>query len=121
MTNRIERCCLCDEPTGRAGKYDDSIFIDLPNCTLGPLCETCMHGLEDWCADNTGSAAELAAMTERAEKAERERDRVLARMVDTMSRMIASRHIDGYQVYTEVAEDYRKDAEAELGKEPKDA
>lgn len=39
-----ELCEFCDEPTGRAGIHDDSIFIEV-NGTLqiGPLCESC-HG-----------------------------------------------------------------------------
>lgn len=39
-----ELCFLCDEPTGRAGRADDSIFCELCNdCCLvhGPFCEDC--------------------------------------------------------------------------------
>ncbi len=32
-----ERCCECDENTGRAGRADDSLYID----DTGPYCEEC--------------------------------------------------------------------------------
>ena len=32
----IEHCMLCDEPTGKAGKHDDSFYVE-----VGPLCEAC--------------------------------------------------------------------------------
>ena len=38
----IERCCICDEPTEKAGANDDSIYID----TFGPLCEGCYDTLK---------------------------------------------------------------------------
>ena len=40
----IERCIECDEPTGRAGRSEDSLFCD--TCDAGPFCETCheVHG-----------------------------------------------------------------------------
>lgn len=53
----VEHCCLCSEPTGRAGRADDSIFVELlvdwpsenPNSyavtpagsKIGPLCNKC--------------------------------------------------------------------------------
>lgn len=37
----IEHCCECDEPTGRAGPADDSIYT--PD-GYGPLCEACYSG-----------------------------------------------------------------------------
>lgn len=37
-TIREERCWDCDDPTGRAGRCDDSIYCD---CGLGPFCEEC--------------------------------------------------------------------------------
>ncbi len=43
---RLEMCCVCDEPTGRAGKGDDSIYC---NCGAGPFCLECYHG--HWCSD----------------------------------------------------------------------
>ena len=36
---RIERCCECDEPTGKAGRLDDSLYDD----GEGPFCEDCFH------------------------------------------------------------------------------
>lgn len=32
-----ERCVVCDEPTGRAGRDDDSLYCG--ECDLGPLCQ----------------------------------------------------------------------------------
>lgn len=43
----IERCCVCDGETGRAGQADDSIFLDLPDGEiLGPLCVSCCQNVE---------------------------------------------------------------------------
>jgi hypothetical protein len=36
----IEYCCICNEPTGRAGIAYGSIYCE---CELGPLCEDCWH------------------------------------------------------------------------------
>ena len=33
----LERCFICDEPTGKAGRFDDSLYCDL--CGEGPFCE----------------------------------------------------------------------------------
>ena len=33
----LERCFRCDEPTGRAGKGDDSMYLN----DEGPYCEEC--------------------------------------------------------------------------------
>ena len=42
MARSLEYCCICDSPTGRAGKDDDSIYIDCPDGSkIGPLCEDC--------------------------------------------------------------------------------
>ena len=38
----LEYCSKCGEPTGRAGRYEDSIYI----LETGPLCEKCEHVLE---------------------------------------------------------------------------
>ena len=44
MSDRIERCCVCDDATGRAGKGEDSIYFhDVDSEELGPLCERCSH------------------------------------------------------------------------------
>lgn len=37
MSKRLEHCSVCDEPTGRAGIADDSIYWE----GIGPLCEAC--------------------------------------------------------------------------------
>jgi hypothetical protein len=37
---RYEYCFLCGEPTGRAGKGDDSIYCVRGD---GPFCEECWH------------------------------------------------------------------------------
>jgi hypothetical protein len=36
----IERCFKCDEPTGRAGIGEDSLYDD---SGAGPFCEACWH------------------------------------------------------------------------------
>ena len=50
----LEMCCKCDEPTGRAGISDDSLYLDIGD---GPYCEECfeprppcfvVHSLDDW-------------------------------------------------------------------------
>lgn len=38
MSDRIERCTNCDEPTGRAGRADDSLYLDDDR---GPFCMEC--------------------------------------------------------------------------------
>ena len=38
-SKRIERCCECDEPTGKAGRLDDSLFDE----GEGPFCEDCFR------------------------------------------------------------------------------
>ena len=41
-TREAEKCCVCDEATRRAGRADDSIFVELPNgFNHGPLCASC--------------------------------------------------------------------------------
>lgn len=49
----LEYCIICDEPTGRAGKMDDSIYHTLKHPfynlktgdELGPVCEKCNEAL----------------------------------------------------------------------------
>ena len=38
---RIERCCDCDDPTGRAGRADDSLYVETEDDVIGPLCAEC--------------------------------------------------------------------------------
>ena len=37
----VEYCCACDEPTGRAGKGDDSLYCEV--CGRGPYCSECFE------------------------------------------------------------------------------
>jgi hypothetical protein len=37
----IELCCNCDDPTGKGGKADDSLYIG----AKGPLCQDCFDNL----------------------------------------------------------------------------
>ena len=37
-SDRVERCAVCDEPTGRAGLHEDSLYLE---DGYGPLCEAC--------------------------------------------------------------------------------
>jgi hypothetical protein len=39
--SELEYCCECDQPTGRAGRGEDSIYIAYPDKEVGPLCEEC--------------------------------------------------------------------------------
>lgn len=48
----IELCCECDQPTGRAGKHDDSIYIHYPDKEIGPLCEECWE--DHWICEECG-------------------------------------------------------------------
>lgn len=43
-TIAIEYCTTCGEPTGRAGRSEDSIYCD--HCDEGPFCVSCLdaHG-----------------------------------------------------------------------------
>lgn len=44
MTNQppIEYCVICDDPTGRAGRAEDSLYIQhADESETGPLCEGC--------------------------------------------------------------------------------
>ncbi len=51
--SRLELCFVCDEPTGRAGRYDDSLFFELKYSIfskpigdeIGPLCTDCLDAL----------------------------------------------------------------------------
>ena len=41
----VEICCECDEPTGRAGKDEDSFYSE--DTGNGPYCEQCFNELEE--------------------------------------------------------------------------
>ncbi len=36
-----EICCECEAETGRAGKLEDSLYIEMQKGDRGPLCESC--------------------------------------------------------------------------------
>jgi len=59
----IERCCACDDPTGKAGPGDDSLYTD---GGVGPFCDSCYTGAQ-W-AD-----AELSRLRSLAARAENEK------------------------------------------------
>jgi hypothetical protein len=43
----VEHCSHCDEPTGKAGRGDDSLYCTLPDgIERGPLCESCFEMFE---------------------------------------------------------------------------
>ena len=42
----LEYCCACDDPTGRAGQGEDSLYTDSGD--MGPYCEDCWEHLEFW-------------------------------------------------------------------------
>ena len=48
MLAEIERCCTCDEPTGRAGRMDDSLYCT--TCGKGPFCQSCFDIHAPLCA-----------------------------------------------------------------------
>ena len=35
----VELCCECGEPTGKAGRGEDSLYCEA--CEAGPYCEEC--------------------------------------------------------------------------------
>ena len=57
---RLERCCHCDEPTGRAGRGDDSLYDRLER---GPYCGDCWDTLFE------EAEAEIARLNSHAVKA----------------------------------------------------
>ncbi len=40
----LEYCCECEQPTGRAGEGEDSLYDDKGE---GPYCEGCLGNHED--------------------------------------------------------------------------
>lgn len=57
MSGKVERCCVCDGPTGRCG--EDSIFLpsmDPNGNDLGPLCEECCDAALAPFTDSSDSA-----------------------------------------------------------------
>lgn len=39
----FEYCITCGQKTGRAGKFEDSIYIQYEDQEVGPLCKECRH------------------------------------------------------------------------------
>jgi len=39
----IEYCDNCGQPTGRAGRWEDSLYITMEKGEFGPLCEECFE------------------------------------------------------------------------------
>lgn len=54
MSENLEHCQLCDEPTGHAGAGEDSIFIDTNGHRIGPLCHPCLDGIRQWVLRDCG-------------------------------------------------------------------
>ena len=55
----IEYCDRCDEPTGNAGRGEDSIFVVRDGKEIGPLCGAC--GSDFACTQCGEIAVELHA------------------------------------------------------------
>jgi hypothetical protein len=75
--SRYETCVWCDERTGRAGRHDDSLYLE---DGTGPLCEECYepHVLEQ-------KDARIAELEAALEKAEGEAQRLDAACLDQMT------------------------------------
>ena len=64
----IELCCACDNPTGRAGKQDDSLFVYHETIgDIGPFCEDCysielIANAERYGQENTTLRAQIAEL-----------------------------------------------------------
>ena len=61
---KIERCCDCDEPTGKAGAGDGSLFQG----AYGPLCDKCF---DEWPDKMTAEVARLKGIIRNHKVAER--------------------------------------------------
>ena len=62
-----ETCCVCDAPTGRAGRADDSLYCEADD--TGPYCDDCYPTRENMEAQR----AQLARLQEELERAQQER------------------------------------------------
>ena len=63
----LERCFSCDEPTGRAGISDDSIYISTHYVDLGPFCLSCFNDVCRMVDDDRGYSTEIARLKEEIE------------------------------------------------------
>ena len=59
----IERCCACDDPTGKAGPGDGSLYTD---GGVGPFCDSCYTGAQ-WADAELTRLRSLAARAEDVE------------------------------------------------------
>ena len=64
----LERCCVCDDPTGRAGRGEGSLYCE--TCDAGPFCPDCFekHLLEEHDAAAKNEAPETTDPTTEALK-----------------------------------------------------
>lgn len=42
----LERCCICDEPTSKAGRGDDSLYTEADGKEIGPCCSACLDDVQ---------------------------------------------------------------------------
>ena len=47
ITSELEYCCVCGDPTNRAGKGGDSIYCKY--CKSGPFCVECIEDADGKC------------------------------------------------------------------------
>lgn len=47
LRQAAERCCVCTDPTGKAGRFDGSLYIEWSKGAIGPLCEECYDAIRD--------------------------------------------------------------------------
>lgn len=50
--SELEYCCDCNQPTGRAGRGEDSIYVVYSDKEVGPLCEECRN--THWVCEECG-------------------------------------------------------------------
>jgi hypothetical protein len=62
---RYEHCFVCDDLTGKAGRADDSLYIN----SVGPFCENCYDERLVQCAESVD--ADPAALTAAQARCER--------------------------------------------------
>lgn len=83
----MEICSMCDGPTGRSGRLDDSLYCERDGCERGPFCEAChvthlaeceisrLKSERDFNAASLRDAnAEIARLRAEVERLTRERD-----------------------------------------------
>jgi hypothetical protein len=64
---RYEHCFVCDDLTGKAGRADDSLYIN----SVGPFCENCYDERLVQCAESVDAdPAALSAAQARCERLE---------------------------------------------------